>query len=64
MDTDSKDKHWEEPKDKKNKLLFKIGRGEDLMLSHLANRIAEKYVGEKVKVTDTVEYRSLFELAD
>jgi len=34
------------------------------MLSHLANRIAEKYVGEKVKVTDTVEYRSLFELAD
>jgi hypothetical protein len=32
----------------KNKILSKIGKGEDLMLAHLAGRIGDKRIGEKV----------------
>jgi len=34
------------------------------MLSHLAGKIADKYVGEKIQVTDVQQYRSLFEFVD
>lgn len=43
---------WEDVKDVKNKVLSKIGKGEDIILSHLASKIAEKRSGEKVLVTD------------
>lgn len=55
---------WEDVKDMKNKVLSKIGKGEDIMLSHLAGKLAEKYVGEKIQVTDVQQYRSLFEFVD
>lgn len=32
---------WDIPAKNKNDLLIKIGRGEDLLLTHLAKRIAE-----------------------
>lgn len=51
---------WNEAKDQKNQLLFKLGRGEDLLLSHLACRLGNKRAGDKVIVSDAPQYQSLF----
>ena len=34
------------------------------MLSHLASKLGDKRVGDKLQVTDAAQYRSVYELAD
>ena len=54
---------WDTPAQLKNRVLSECGRGEDLLLTHLAYQIGKKRpLAEISAVKETAQYKSLFEI--